>query len=131
MGDYFGHWLEMGQLIKPEYRPKIFQVNWFLKSKEGKFLWPGFGENMRVLKWMFERCEGLDNAEETPVGYLPKKGSIDFSGLDLEDEDKLFEIDREAWESEVEGLRQYYTMFGSRLPRGITDELNALEKRLG
>lgn len=131
MGDYFAHWLEMGTLIKPEFRPKIFQVNWFLKSDDGKFLWPGFGENMRVLKWMFERCEGADNAVETPVGYLPKKGALDLSGLDLEDEEKLFEIDREAWKSEVEGLREYYTMFGSHLPQGITDELNALEKRLG
>ena len=86
---------------------------------------------MRVLKWMFERCEGKDNAVETPVGYHPKKGALDFSGLDLKNEKKLFEIDREAFKKEVKDLREYYKLFGSHLPKGITEELNALEKRLG
>lgn len=132
MGDYFKHWLDMGKLMEDGLRPKIFYVNWFRKSKEGKFLWPGFGENMRVLKWMFERCEGMDNKEETPIGCLPKAGSLDFSGLSLTDEEKkeLFEVDSAAWKEEVNRLRDYYKLFGSHLPKEIQDELRRLEERL-
>lgn len=132
MADYFGHWLEMGQLINQKFLPKIFCVNWFRKSDEGTFLWPGFGENMRVLKWMFERCEGAESAQETPIGYIPKKGVLDFSGLSLSEkaQEELFEVDQEAWKKEVDELKSYYKLYGERLPQGIRDELESLEKRL-
>lgn len=120
MGDYFGHWLHMGDLLG-EKAPKIFHVNWFRKGKDGKFLWPGFGENIHVLKWIFERCQGKGEAMESPVGILPKNFNAS---------KKLFEIDPVLWKNEVEGLREYYKLFGEHLPQGILDELNALEKRL-
>lgn len=131
MGDYFGHWLEMGKILGDK-APKIFHVNWFRKSEEGQFLWPGFGENMRVLKWMFERCEGTEEAQETPLGHLPLEGALDVEGLNLSPEalKELFAIDQEAWKKEAAGLRDYFKLFGQHLPEGIRFELDALEKRL-
>lgn len=132
MGDYFGHWLSIGKKTSPEKLPKVFSVNWFRKSPEGKFLWPGFGENVRVLKWIFERTEGTGKAEESPIGYLPAQGALDLSGLQLpqENEHTLFHIDRAAWLKEVQGMRTYLSKFGERLPKGIVDQLDQLEKRL-
>ncbi|QVL58066.1 MAG: phosphoenolpyruvate carboxykinase (GTP) [Simkaniaceae bacterium] len=120
MGDYFGHWLEMGSLLGGK-APKIYHANWFRKGKDGKFLWPGFGENMRVLKWIFERCDGLGEGVKNPVGIFPK----DFGAPD-----ELFEIDVDAWKEEVKGLREYFTLFGDRLPKEITKELDDLERRV-
>lgn len=132
MGDYFQHWLNIGKKTSPEKLPKIFYVNWFQKDNQGNFVWPGFGENCRVLKWIFERCSGADNATKTAIGYLPKEGSLDLSNLNLSDAAKkqLFHIDKKAWKEEVKTLRNYYKIFGDKLPKGITDELNALEERL-
>lgn len=132
MGDYFGHWLEMGHEIEPHNQPKFFQVNWFRKSKEGKFLWPGFGENVRVLKWMFERTEGKGEAIETPVGYVPAKGALDTRGLSLSDDalEELFHIDAKQYLREMEELESYFFIFGSKLPKGIRDELEAVKNRL-
>lgn len=132
MGDYFNHWIKMGRLIKDSFRPKIFHVNWFRKSEEGEFLWPGFSENMRVLKWIFEQCEGEKGEIKTPIGYLPKEGALDLSGLSLskESKEKLFEIDREGWKREIHSLRKYYELFGNHLPKEIENELNGLENRL-
>lgn len=120
MGDYFGHWLEMGELLGSK-APKIYHVNWFRKGKDGKFLWPGFGENIHVLKWIFERCEGTGEAIDSPVGLLPKN---------FDAPKELFEIDPSLWKEEVKGLREYYKLFGGHLPEGILEELNNLEKRI-
>ncbi|MCB1111354.1 MAG: phosphoenolpyruvate carboxykinase (GTP) [Chlamydiia bacterium] len=132
MGDYFGHWLTIGKKTTPEKLPKIYYVNWFREDNNGKFLWPGFGENSRVLKWIFERTEGAENAVDTPIGRLPAAGALDTNGLDLTPSQitQLFQVDNEAWKEEVNELRDYFSMFGKSLPQGITDELNALEERL-
>jgi phosphoenolpyruvate carboxykinase (GTP) len=120
MGDYFAHWLEMGKLLGDK-APKIYHANWFRKDKEGNFLWPGFGENIKVLKWIFERCEGTAEGEETALGVMPKN---------FEAKEELFTIDKKAWLKEVNGLREYFTLFGNRLPEGIKEELDHLEKRI-
>ena len=130
MGDYFGHWLACGK--GREKLPRIFSVNWFRKSPDGKFLWPGFGENMRVLKWIFERTEGADNAERTPIGQTPKKGSLDLSGIEISPQtlQALFNIDVQEWLQEVAGMRAYLAQFGNKLPEEIKAQLDALETRL-
>jgi len=129
MGDYFGHWLKMGNR---EHLPRIYTVNWFRKSKDGDWLWPGFGENSRVLKWIFERCSGSAEAKNTPIGGIPHLGSFDVSGLKLASGaiEELFYVDREKWLGEVAGLRDYFKIFGARLPPEITSELDQLESRL-
>ena len=129
MADYFEHWLKMG---KGENLPKIYAVNWFRKSKSGDWLWPGFGENSRVLKWIFERCEGKAQAKDTPIGRLPHLDAFDVSGLKLVPGalEELFYVDKEKWQNEVNGLRDYFQIFGDRLPKAIATELNQLESRL-
>ncbi|MCI1269633.1 MAG: phosphoenolpyruvate carboxykinase (GTP) [Ruminococcus sp.] len=134
MADYWGHWLEMGEKLGDK-APKIFNVNWFKQDDEGNFIWPGYGDNMRVLDWIIERCEGKADAVETPIGYVPTKTSINTEGI--EDEvtpkvmDELLAVDKDLWKEEVAGLREFYKQFGDRLPKAISDELNGLEKRLG
>jgi len=131
MADYFGHWLEMGKKIpKP---PKIFHVNWFRKGADGKFLWPGFGENVRVLKWILERVEGRGGAEETPIGFVPSRNALTLDGLNLSSEtvDELLEVDPEDWEQELVDSKEFLNKFGSRLPRGIREEHDKLSGRLG
>jgi len=132
MGDYFKHWLEYGKKGDPKQLPKIFYVNWFKKDDSGNFLWPGFGENSRVLKWMFESIEGKDVKEKTPIGYIPKKGALDVTGLDISDQHlkKLFELNSAEWSHEIEELKNYYTLFKDRLPEEISYELAELEKRI-
>jgi len=132
MGDYFEHWLNMGTKTTPDKLPRIYYVNWFRKDDKGKFLWPGFGENSRVLKWIFERCEGSDNATTTPIGMVPKEGAFDIKGLNLSAAaaKQLFLIDKAAWRKEVDELRNYFSIFGEKLPSGIKKELDDLEKRL-
>lgn len=132
MGDYFGHWLKVGQMSTPDKLPRIFYVNWFRKGKEGEFLWPGFGENARVLKWIFERTSGKGKAVATPIGYLPAEGALDCSGLSLSKEtmQELLYVNKTDWQKEVEELRHYFAIFGDRLPQGIQEELEALEQRL-
>ena len=132
MADYFSYWLSVGENNDEEKLPKIFYVNWFRKDKNGRWLWPGYGENCRVLKWIFERCNGEDNAETSPVGFLPQKGAIDTSGLDISAAtmEKLFEIDVAGWLDNVENLRDYYKKFGERMPEKLVDELDRLEERL-
>lgn len=132
MGDYFQHWLNIGKKTTADKLPKIYYVNWFQKNEKGQFIWPGFGENSRVLKWIFERCSGADHALKTPIGNVPKEGALDLSNLNISDQAKaqLFKIDTEAWKKEVAELRTYYQMFGDKLPQGIHDELQALENRL-
>ncbi|MCH9627553.1 MAG: Phosphoenolpyruvate carboxykinase [GTP] [Chlamydiales bacterium] len=132
MGDYFGHWLSMAERTSPEKLPKIYSVNWFKKAADGSFLWPGFGENIRVLKWIFERADGVDNGQESPVGILPKEGALDLSGLNISEENlrSLLHIDLASWKQEVEGMRSYLARFKERLPEGISQQLDQLEKRL-
>jgi phosphoenolpyruvate carboxykinase (GTP) len=132
MGDYFTHWLEMGKKTDTNKLPRIFYVNWFRKTSDGKWLWPGYGENSRVLKWIFDRIEGTGKAVETPIGYVPAPGAIDTSGLNVSDADmtELLKVDTNDWLKEVESIKKHYSQFGDRLPQGLKDELAALEKRL-
>ena len=132
MGDYFAHWLEMGQNTDASKLPKIFYVNWFRKDADGGWLWPGFGENSRVLKWIVERVSGKGEAVETPIGYLPAAGAIDTSGLDVTDEQmaELLNVDVEEWLNEIESIREHYARFEETLPEALSDELAALEARL-
>lgn len=132
MGDYFAHWLEMGQNADTSKLPKIFYVNWFRKDADGGWLWPGFGENSRVLKWIVERVSGKGEAVETPIGYLPASGAIDTSGLGTSDEqmEELLNVDVEEWLNEIASIREHYERFGDRLPAVLSDELAALEARL-
>ncbi len=124
MGDYFGHWLSME---KPgRHLPKIFYVNWFLKNNDGKFVWPGFAENMRVLAWIFNRLEGTAQAVQTPVGLIPEKRALDLPpGTTYA---SLFPFDRDGWKKEMEDLREYFAAFGDRLPAALADELEAIDK---
>jgi phosphoenolpyruvate carboxykinase (GTP) len=132
MGDYFAHWLKMGSKAGGKL-PKIFYVNWFRKSPEGKFMWPGYAENSRVLKWIFERCDDEAAAVETPVGKLPANGALDVSGLDVAPETLavLTKVDVEGWKQELPLIREHYATFGDKLPKALADELSALEQRLG
>ena len=132
MGDYFAHWLEMGKNTDASKLPKIFYVNWFRKDTDGGWLWPGFGENSRVLKWIVERVSGKGQAVETPIGHLPAPGAIDTSGLDITDEQmaELLNVNVEEWLNEIESIREHYARFEETLPEALSDELAALEARL-
>jgi phosphoenolpyruvate carboxykinase (GTP) len=129
MADYFRHWLAMGKKIPNP--PKIFHVNWFRKGTDGKFLWPGFGENVRVLKWILERVEGRGAAQETPIGNVPAKGGLMLDGLKISDEalKELLRVSPEDWEMELEDSRQFFAKFGQRLPGEIRDEHEKLARR--
>ena len=131
MGDYFGHWLEMGEKLG-ENAPKIFNVNWFRTDDEGNFIWPGFGDNMRVLMWILDRCEGKADAVETAIGYEPKPEDINIEGLDIDVDTvkELLNVDEDLWKEEAKGIREFYKQFGDRLPKELADELDALEARL-
>ncbi len=130
MGDYFGHWLSM--VKKLTHPPRIYNVNWFRQDANGKFLWPGYGENLRVLKWVIDRCFERVDAVKTPIGYVPKPGDIDIKGLDINAETMkgLLSIDQAEWKGELGGLREFFEKFGDRLPEEIWEEFAALEKRL-
>jgi phosphoenolpyruvate carboxykinase (GTP) len=132
MGDYFGHWLAAGRREGAQL-PKIFMVNWFRKDSEGNFLWPGFGENSRVLAWVFERCDDRGGAETTPIGLVPTQDALDTSGLDLlaDAMAKLLRVDPEEWRDQLPRLREHFAMFGDKLPDELAEQLDALEERLG
>lgn len=132
MGDYFAHWLEMGEKLGDK-APKIFNVNWFRTDDEGHFIWPGFGDNMRVLMWILDRCEGKADAVETPIGYEPKPEDINIEGLDidLETVKGLLNVDVELWKEEAKGIEEFYAKFGDKLPQELRNQLNALKERLG
>jgi phosphoenolpyruvate carboxykinase (GTP) len=131
MGDYFTHWLKVGAK-GGDKMPKIFYVNWFRKGDDGKFLWPGYGENSRVLKWVFERCDGKAEAQETPIGYLPTQDALDTNGLDVPAGamDELLKVDVAAWKAEIPSMKEHLDKFGAKLPQGLKDELASLEGRL-
>ena len=130
MGDYWGHWLDMGKMIPNP--PKIFHVNWFRTDDEGHFIWPGYGENMRVLMWILARCEGKVDAKKTPIGYVPFVKDLDLEGLDIDEKvvEGLLDVDAKLWLEDVAGIREFYAQVGSRVPTELYDELNALEDRL-
>jgi len=130
--DYFQHWINIGKAADPEKLPKIFMVNWFRKDKDGNWLWPGFGENSRVLKWIIERISGEGKAVETPIGYMPTPDAIDTTGLDISSSamQELLKVDRDEWLQEVASIREYYKSFGDKLPKELAYQLDALEKRL-
>ena len=132
MGDYLGQWLHIGASADPTKLPKLYYVNWFRKSPEGKWLWPGFGENSRVLAWIFDRVTGTIGAVQTPVGLVPADGGIDTDGLDVAPDDmaELLRVDPEEWRAEVPSIEEHYASLGERLPVELRDELQVLEKRL-
>jgi len=132
MGDYFQHWINVGKKTDSAKLPKIFYVNWFRKTADGKWLWPGYGENSRVLKWVFERVDGKAEAQETPIGHMPTLHSIDREGLDVNETDmaELLKVDKSEWLKEVASIREHYSKFGDRLPEELKKQLDALEKRL-
>jgi phosphoenolpyruvate carboxykinase (GTP) len=133
MADYFAHWLEIGSGADPEKLPKLFYVNWFRKGDDGRFLWPGYGENSRVLEWVFKRCAGEGEAVSTAIGLLPTPQAIDTNGLDVDraDLDRLLEVDVEGWRRDLNSIRSYYDSLGEKMPTELLDELASLEKRLG
>jgi phosphoenolpyruvate carboxykinase (GTP) len=133
MGEYFQHWIELGAGVHPDKLPKIFCVNWFRKTDEGKWLWPGYGENSRVLKWVFERCQGTIDAEKTAIGLMPRASDIELTGLadvSASDMQELLSVDKGEWLNEVASIKEHYAKFGSKLPGALADQLAALERRL-
>ena len=133
MGDYFGHWIKMGQYPGAKL-PKIFYGNWFLKDENGKFLWPGYGENSRVLAYIFDRCNDKGEAVDTPIGKVPAPGAINLEGLDSVDETKmakLIEVNTDLWKAEVAQIEKHYALFGSHIPAELQAELDGLKERLG
>ena len=130
MGDYFAHWLNMGTKI--EKAPKIFHVNWFRTDADGNFIWPGFGDNLRVLLWMLDRCDGKASAKETAIGYIPDPADIDVTGLDLSAEtmDELLSVDTESWLADIANIREFYALIGDTVPEELKKQLDALEARL-
>ena len=130
MGDYWGHWLSMSQ--RATHPPKIFRVNWFQRNEQGKFIWPGFGENLRVLRWVIERCKGGNDAEETPIGYVPKVSALNGGDLKISKSDlnQLIAVDRDGWKNNLRSQSEYFDNFGDHLPAGIKEEHRALANRL-
>jgi phosphoenolpyruvate carboxykinase (GTP) len=133
MADYWAHWLSFSERTDAGKLPRIFYVNWFRRSADGRWLWPGFGENSRVLEWVFERCAGSGDAVSSPIGYLPAPGAIPTEGLDVSDEDmaELLRVDVEEWKAESEHIAGYYEEFGDRVPPQLLAQLEALRRRLG
>ena len=131
--DYLQHWLDMGSKTQPDKLPRIYSVNWFRKDEAGNFIWPGFGENSRVLKWIVERVMGEADAVKTPIGYVPAPEDIDTEGLDLSDAqlEKLLAVDKDDWLEEASSIRGYYQSLGDQLPRELQQQLNQLTQRLG
>jgi phosphoenolpyruvate carboxykinase (GTP) len=131
MADYFRHWLTMGDRFGT-HAPRIFYVNWFRKSPEGRWLWPGFGENSRVLKWMCDRIDGKAGAIETPIGLMPHESDLDISSLDIPAADlmELLRVDPGAWKAELSDIEKHFDKFGSRFPERLRKQLEDLRKRL-
>jgi phosphoenolpyruvate carboxykinase (GTP) len=131
-GDYIAHWFEMGDKLGDK-APRCFYVNWFRKDDNGKWLWPGFGDNSRVLKWMCERVAGKVDAVETPIGLMPCKGDLTLEGLDVSEQDyaELMKVDTKLFKSSLESMKEYLAKFGDKLPARMSKQLDALEERLG
>ncbi len=133
MADFMAHWLEIGERGDVQKLPRIFYVNWFRKDDEGKFLWPGFGENSRVLEWVFRRCDGEAEAVETPIGLVPAPGAINTDGLDISDAAlaELQAVDEACLRDELPQVEEHLAKFGDRLPEAVRNQLEALRERLG
>jgi len=131
MGDYFGHWLRMGSAMRQP--PRIFCVNWFRKDAKGRFLWPGYGENMRVLKWIVDRCQGRTGAAESPLGWVPRRDDLEWNGLDLPQASfsELMSLDRDAWLDELELHQELFARLEDRLPEELGRRRDDLAERLG
>ncbi len=129
-GDYWAHWLTFAEHAKS--LPAIFHVNWFRRDSDGRFLWPGFGENLRVLRWIIDRCENRVGAEETPIGDLPKTGDIDLTGIDVSNEtlEQLLAVDPAQWRDEMKEIGEYLDTFGDRVPPRLREELGRVTERL-
>lgn len=132
VGDYLKHWLDMGKRTNEALLPKLYYVNWFRKDEDGDYLWPGFGHNSRVLKWIFERCDGTAQAQLSPIGYLPTLDALDVRGVPMKASalEKLLTVDHHAWMDEIQSIRAYYQTIGEKLPRKLIEELDKLELRL-
>jgi phosphoenolpyruvate carboxykinase (GTP) len=133
MADYFAHWLKLGDAAQADKLPQIFFVNWFRRDEDGRFLWPGFGENSRVLKWVFERVNGDAEAIDTPIGQLPAPGSLDLNGLEIDvaDLDELLAVDVDGWKAAVPQIREHFAAFGDKLPGQLVSALDSLDAKLG
>jgi phosphoenolpyruvate carboxykinase (GTP) len=133
MADYFAHWLTFSQRFDEKNLPKIFYVNWFRKGEDGRWLWPGYGENSRVLEWVFERVAGRAEAEVTPIGFVPTPTSIDVRGVDVTPGDmkELLTVHADEWRAEVPLIKKHFAQFGDRLPAKLRQEVEELEQRLG
>lgn len=133
MGDYWQHWINMGQTMDADKQPKIFNVNWFRKDDEGNFMWPGFGDNLRVLEWIIDRCEGKVDAVETAIGYLPKAEDINIEGLEdvtLDSLKSILDVDKDLWLEETKGIEAFYAKFGAKLPAELKAQLESLKANL-
>ena len=131
MGDYFQHWIDLGKKTEQDKLPKIFCVNWFRKDN-GKWLWPGYGENSRVLAYIFDRCNNEDIAIDSPIGKIPKPGAINIEGLKVSEQDmeKAMKIDKKEWETEIIRTEKFYEIFGSHLPKELREELQTIKDNL-
>jgi phosphoenolpyruvate carboxykinase (GTP) len=132
MADYFAHWLTIGTATTAENLPKIFFVNWFRRDDDGRFLWPGYGENSRVLKWVFERVAGEATAVRTAIGYLPSAGGLDTTGLDVSADDlaELLRVDGNGWKGAIPQIEAHFAQFGDKLPAELTSQLTKLAAAL-
>ena len=134
MGDYWQHWIDIGKTLDPDKAPKIFNVNWFRKDDEGNFMWPGFGDNLRVLEWILKRCDGEVDAQETAIGYIPYAKDINIEGLEgevsLESLESILDVDKSLWANEADGIAEFYQKFGDKLPKELADELDTLKANL-
>ncbi len=134
MGDYWKHWIDIGKTLDPDKAPKIFNVNWFRKDDEGNFLWPGFGDNLRVLEWILKRCDGEVDAKETAIGYVPYAKDINIEGLEgevsLDSLESILDVDKSLWETEADGIAEFYGKFGDKLPAELSEELETLKANL-
>jgi phosphoenolpyruvate carboxykinase (GTP) len=133
MADYFAHWLEIGDRSTAERLPRIFYVNWFRRDENGRFLWPGYGENSRVLAWVFDRCNGTADAVDSPIGRLPTPDALNTDGLAIDSTtlEELLVGDAGAWRKEVPLIEEHFALFGDRLPDELRGQLSTLENRLG
>jgi phosphoenolpyruvate carboxykinase (GTP) len=133
MGDYFAHWLSIGASTDSSKLPRLFYVNWFRRDADGRFLWPGYGENSRVLAWVVERVSGRGGAVETPIGYVPSADAIDTEGLAVTPEEmaELLKVDEDDWRAEVPLIHEHLSQFGDRLPGALQKQVEELERRLG
>lgn len=131
-GDYMNHWLHIGRKGDPDKLPKLFWVNWFRKDQDGRFIWPGFGDNIRVLKWIIAELDGVGNSVDTPIGLVPTVESIDRSGIEVTDEEMaaLLEVDRDSWKGEIPLIHEHFEFLGERLPSEVRAQLDELEDRL-